>query len=181
MAKSEKYMTRKEMYMRARNEDGMTNEQIAEAYGVKVSTVDRAIGKKKENANMSEYNDETMDMNEEVMSEEKTEKKVLKTIVVNCCDCGKTFSITPAEQKFYASKGYELPKRCHTCRKKRSQFEEFECVDCGATFTIKKTEREFYERNGLHLPHRCPECRKIKRERNAELAAEQNEDDLGMW
>lgn len=34
-----------------------------------------------------------------------------------CKDCGKSFSISPDEEKFYTSKGLQIPKRCKECRK----------------------------------------------------------------
>lgn len=38
-----------------------------------------------------------------------------------CIDCGRQFEITPGEERFYKSKGLDLPKRCKPCRdKKRS-------------------------------------------------------------
>ncbi|WP_406037381.1 zinc-ribbon domain containing protein [Succinimonas sp.] len=39
---------------------------------------------------------------------------VYKTIT--CCDCGKRFTFTQKEYKFYEEKEYSLPKRCPSCR-----------------------------------------------------------------
>jgi len=33
--------------------------------------------------------------------------------------CGKEFIFTAGEQEFYATRGYEEPKRCKECREKR--------------------------------------------------------------
>lgn len=41
------------------------------------------------------------------------------TKVLKCKDCSKNFEMTTEEQAWYADKGYELPKRCPECRKKR--------------------------------------------------------------
>ena len=41
---------------------------------------------------------------------EKQDKKII------CKDCGKGFSISPDEEKFYTSKGLQIPKRCKECR-----------------------------------------------------------------
>lgn len=38
-----------------------------------------------------------------------------------CKDCGKSFSISPDEEKFYTSKGLQIPKRCKECRKVRKE------------------------------------------------------------
>ena len=38
----------------------------------------------------------------------------------NCVDCGKEFTLTEGEIKFYKSKGFELPKRCKECRDKKN-------------------------------------------------------------
>lgn len=40
-----------------------------------------------------------------------------------CKDCGKSFSISPEEDKFYISKGLQIPKRCKECRKARKEQE----------------------------------------------------------
>lgn len=37
-----------------------------------------------------------------------------------CKDCGTNFTITPGEQRFYESKGFELPQRCPACRSARA-------------------------------------------------------------
>lgn len=36
--------------------------------------------------------------------------------IITCSACGKSFEITYGEKEFYDKKGYELPKRCQTCR-----------------------------------------------------------------
>ena len=37
-----------------------------------------------------------------------------------CCDCGREFVFTVAEQEFFAQRGYtNTPKRCVECRKRR--------------------------------------------------------------
>lgn len=101
------------------------------------------------------------------MAEKKEE--IIKTLVINCCDCGRTFSVPPSEQKFFKSRQLEMPKRCAGCREKRKRFEEKVCVDCGATFALRDTEKAFYENAGLAAPQRCHSCREIKRERNVEV------------
>ena len=35
---------------------------------------------------------------------------------ITCAGCGRNFGITNSEYEFYMSKGYDLPKRCKTCR-----------------------------------------------------------------
>lgn len=158
---------------------GKSNEEIAKEYNVKKSTVDRAIGsdrKLKEEKNMGinskmaqtrvvKHPKEDASKNEEASQP----REVLKTITVNCCDCGRTFSVNPAEQNFFKRKGLNLPKRCPECREKRKKVETRICVDCGAEFTISRTNLEYFKRIGMHAPKRCEECRKNKREHNAEL------------
>jgi len=40
--------------------------------------------------------------------------------MLQCSDCGATFTFTAEEQEFYAAKGYvNEPKRCPTCREAR--------------------------------------------------------------
>ena len=43
----------------------------------------------------------------------------MESIIKECVDCGQSFEITEGEQKFFASKKLELPKRCLGCRQKR--------------------------------------------------------------
>lgn len=38
-----------------------------------------------------------------------------------CTDCGKPFSISVSEQKFFQEKKFDLPKRCKPCRQIRRQ------------------------------------------------------------
>lgn len=94
---------------------------------------------------------------------------VLEAKVEVCIDCGKEFTITPAEQKFYIKKGYELPKRCNECRNHKRDSSTFVCVDCGKEFTLTKATISYYSRNGLQTPKRCETCRRFKKERNKEL------------
>lgn len=35
---------------------------------------------------------------------------------ITCKECGDVFEITPQEEAWYKSKGFELPKRCKSCR-----------------------------------------------------------------
>lgn len=141
---------------------GFTEEEIAKKFGVLISTVKRAIKKFNEKEKNKVADNFEFD---ESVDQENTDP-VLHTITVKCKLCGNEFEMSPAEQKFYINKGYELPKRCPECRKNRKKFETHVCVDCNAKFIIKNTEKEFFESNGLHLPQRCPECRKIKRQFN---------------
>lgn len=39
---------------------------------------------------------------------------------VRCTQCGKVFEITNGEKEFYDQKGFQLPKKCKECRKKRT-------------------------------------------------------------
>jgi hypothetical protein len=43
-------------------------------------------------------------------------------IEVTCVEkgCGKKFIVTESGQEFFQSKGWDLPKRCKSCREKRS-------------------------------------------------------------
>ena len=47
--------------------------------------------------------------------------KKFKPISATCKDCGRDFIITVEEQKRFKSLGFELPKRCCECRKKRKE------------------------------------------------------------
>ena len=90
----------------------------------------------------------------------------LEPITKECFECGKEFTLSPAEQKFYIGHGYVIPKRCPVCRKEKNEIIELTCVDCNKKFTITKSEKASYERNGLFVPKRCPICLKFKKEKN---------------
>ncbi len=47
--------------------------------------------------------------------------KKFEPISASCKDCGRDFIITADEQKRFKSLGFELPKRCCECRKKRKE------------------------------------------------------------
>ena len=78
---------------------------------------------------------------------------------LTCSDCGKDFTFTVDEQKFYEEKGFENePKRCPDCRKaKKAQFRgerkmyDVTCADCG-----KETQVPFQPRGDR--PVYCRDC-----------------------
>lgn len=41
--------------------------------------------------------------------------------VIVCTDCKSEFIFNEGEQKFYAARDFEQPKRCKECREKRKQ------------------------------------------------------------
>lgn len=50
------------------------------------------------------------------------EYPIFQDIKIECIDCGKKFVFTAEEQKWYQKMGFEPPKRCPKCRK-RKKFE----------------------------------------------------------
>lgn len=96
--------------------------------------------------------------------------EIIEEKVIKCAECGKEFVMSPAEQKFYQKKGYNLPKKCYDCRIKDRAIEAFTCVDCGATFELTGTEIKYYKKNNLALPKRCKKCRDFKKQKNLEVA-----------
>lgn len=44
---------------------------------------------------------------------------------LTCVECGKEFTFTAGEQEFFASKGFQEPKKCKECRdaSKRSRYD----------------------------------------------------------
>ena len=36
-----------------------------------------------------------------------------------CCECGRSFVFAVGEQRYFASRGLAVPKRCPSCRKKK--------------------------------------------------------------
>lgn len=98
-------------------------------------------------------------------------EKIYERINRTCLDCNKPFSISPAEQKYFESKGMEFPKRCSECRKKRGKKVEFTCVDCNKKFFLYETNIDFFKRNGLELPKRCKNCIEDKKAFKAQQEA----------
>lgn len=45
---------------------------------------------------------------------------------IYCEDCGSAFEFSEREQQFYKSKGYDLPKRCKSCRDQRKNSKRYE-------------------------------------------------------
>jgi len=88
----------------------------------------------------------------------------LTTIIKNCRECGKTFSLTPEEQQKFIDKGLHEPTHCPVCREKRRNIEYIHC-NCGIDFELNELEREFYQKKGFPIPKRCSACRRAKRER----------------
>lgn len=160
-------MNMKEQYLQARITKGMSNEEIAKVYGVKLKTVTNAIGsyKKYLKGVQSKMEKEYEFVEEEVTSNVGGEE-VIEPIYCNCVDCGEEFVVTPVEIKFYKRLGYAMPKRCENCRKKKKVVHKFKCIDCGAEFTMSESEIEFYNKNNLFIPVRCKQCREFKKERN---------------
>lgn len=129
--------------------------------------------------------------NEKRRKEDERRKQIYTTI--HCSDCGQTFTITVGEYEYLSSKGYSLPKRCESCRKKtrvcsrcgkekpermfydyttckechnkyrNSSYGTYRCSNCGRYFTITNGEYEFYTSRGYDLPKRCPSCRGAKK------------------
>lgn len=57
--------------------------------------------------------------------------------VLKCIECGEEFSFTAGEQLFYADKGFRNePKRCKSCKAKRSQAPRAEAYQRAATTTV---------------------------------------------
>ena len=157
----------KEQYLQARITKGMSNEEIAKAYGVTLKTVTNAIGSyKKYLKGVQNKMEKEYEFVEEEVTSNVGGEEVIEPIYCNCVDCGEEFVVTPVEIKFYKRLGYAMPKRCENCRKKKKVVHKFKCIDCGAEFTMSESEIEFYNKNNLFIPVRCKQCREFKKERN---------------
>lgn len=40
-------------------------------------------------------------------------------LTLTCCDCGRRFTLSAGERRFFILRGLETPKRCPTCRKRK--------------------------------------------------------------
>ncbi len=69
-----------------------------------------------------------------------------KTLV--CQDCGKDFEFSDEEQKFFADKGFEDPKRCQDCRnakkndRRQARSTTVVCAECGKEATVPFVPRK---------------------------------------
>jgi len=45
----------------------------------------------------------------------------MKEKIITCIQCGRSFVFTVSEQEDFIKKGFDKPKRCSPCRKKKSK------------------------------------------------------------
>jgi CxxC-x17-CxxC domain-containing protein len=93
---------------------------------------------------------------------------------LTCSDCGEAFQFTARDQEFFATKGFQEPKRCPACRRARKaqrdgggggdyggrerREHEVVCADCGKITTVP------FEPRG-DRPVYCRECFDSRRNR----------------
>ncbi len=88
---------------------------------------------------------------------------------LTCGDCGQAFIFSAKDQEFFASKGFQDPKRCPDCRRARKdqrggggyggrERKDYEviCADCGCKTTVP------FEPRG-DRPVYCRECFEARR------------------
>lgn len=97
--------------------------------------------------------------------EEKT-IPIVEPLTRQCISCGRDFTISPAEQRFYTKKGFVLPKKCPECRKRKNITQVFTCKDCNKEFKMTNNEISFFKNHGYEVPKRCPECRAFRKASN---------------
>ena len=62
--------------------------------------------------------------------------------IIKCRNCGKEFTFTVGEQKFYEEKGFAAPVRCKECRDARKAANAAKETAVVATETVKKDNFE---------------------------------------
>jgi len=83
-----------------------------------------------------------------------------KTLV--CVDCGQNFVFSASDQEFHASRGYQDPKRCPSCRQTRRAergggtyasrtMHDAVCANCGAPTQVPFLPRQ-------DRPVYCSDC-----------------------
>ncbi len=71
------------------------------------------------------------------------QKKTYTPISCICKECGKSFVITPEEQRHFKSIGFELPKRCQDCRRIRKEAQKAaEAKEQASRETLNKEEQQ---------------------------------------
>jgi len=99
---------------------------------------------------------------------------------ITCCEknCKYVWTFTVGEQKWFDSKGFEYPKRCHACKiehkstkRTRPQITNYEdmtinCKDCSQFFTWRAKDQAFYAKQTPPFPKpgRCPSCKQKRNE-----------------
>ncbi|HLE80301.1 MAG TPA: CxxC-x17-CxxC domain-containing protein [Dehalococcoidia bacterium] len=76
-------------------------------------------------------------------------------ITLTCADCGEQFIFSADDQEFHASRGYQNPKRCPTCRQARRSEQrgggaggyertmyDAVCASCGQTAQVPFVPRQ---------------------------------------
>lgn len=66
-----------------------------------------------------------------------------------CCQCDTDFYIKAEDQKFFESRGLELPKRCWSCRQKNKR-------EAMAAKAIQAEKERQLRMNGNRKPKRTP-------------------------
>jgi CxxC-x17-CxxC domain-containing protein len=96
----------------------------------------------------------------------------LKDKMLQCVDCGSTFTFTVRDQEFYLERGFSEPKRCPACRAARKsgqqggersnrparQMYDVVCADCGAPTQVPFKPRD-------DRPVYCKDCYEQRRYR----------------
>ena len=76
-------------------------------------------------------------------------KKTYEPIRSACKDCGEDFVISVEEQKYFASIGLVLPKRCKDCRKRRKEIKKVITEKQKAGAQQKRWEKDEMEINEI--------------------------------
>lgn len=92
----------------------------------------------------------------------------------NCIDCGRTFELTNNECDFYEQKGYDIPKRCKSCREsKKSSSYSSSTGNSGSGCFITTAVCEYYGKDDD-----CEELTTLRKYRDYWLSNQEDGDDL---
>jgi CxxC-x17-CxxC domain-containing protein len=100
-----------------------------------------------------------------IRKEKEASMPNLRDKVLQCVDCGSTFTFTVRDQEFYLERGFSEPKRCPACRAARKsgqqggdrynrpprQMYDVVCADCGTPTQVPFKPRD-------DRPVYCKDC-----------------------
>ena len=53
------------------------------------------------------------------MNTQTDQAPTLRDLALYCRECGRSFAVTPGEQRFFLERSLQIPKRCAECRRVR--------------------------------------------------------------
>jgi hypothetical protein len=111
---------------------------------------------------------------------------------IACCDCGRNFTFSAGQQRFFQMKGFDDPLRCEACKKRKknkidmntdnSNYSYYstshqtqgdftdtqvDCWQCGEQFIFSAGQQRFFREKGFdNPPRKCKKCKEAKKNKS---------------